>query len=85
MGAEVDRWPGSVLASGKRARPGAVLQRWAGGFLCRITALQRGSGHCSVRGNALPVGSFAIRATYAGNADFGSSLSNIVRLKVVRA
>lgn len=67
------------------APAGSVVVSSGRTVLCRITALVKDKGHCSPRATALPAGSFAIRASYAGNADFDSSRSSAAKLTVVKA
>lgn len=67
------------------APAGSVVVSSGRTVLCRIVALVKDKGDCSPRATALPAGSFAIRASYAGNADFDPSQSSAAKLRVVKA
>jgi hypothetical protein len=74
-----------VTVSGPGAAPVGTVRIKAGATtVCTLSLSPSGTGSCALRAAALPPGTAKLTASYAGNADFGSSVSAAKSLAIAK-
>jgi Bacterial Ig-like domain (group 3) len=74
----------SVTVSGPGAAPVGTVTIKAGATKVCTLSLSSGTGSCALKAAALPPGTAKVTASYAGNADFGASVSAAKSLAIAR-
>src|ERR1700722_854698 len=75
----------SVTVSGPGAAPvGTVTIKAGATKVCTLSLSSSGTGSCALKAAALPPGTAKVTASYAGNADFGASVSAAKSLAIAK-